>query len=143
MRITGKVSTMRLIVSLLFFLGFLNAAQADVRVVVNRATQTLTATIDGTVHVWPVSTGKRGHSTPGGVFGVQSMDADHYSSLYDWAPMPHSIFFNGDVAFHGTDDVNNLGRPVSHGCVRLHRKNAAFLFAAVQRSGRRAHIQVL
>ena len=134
---------MRVIVSLLFLLGFMSAAQADVSVVVNRTTQKLTATIDGTIHVWDVSTGKRDKWTPAGIFKVQGMDADHYSSLYNDAPMPHSVFFNGHVAFHGTDDVENLGRRASHGCVRLHRDHAKILFDAIRRNGSRAHIQVL
>ena len=134
---------MRLFLALLVSAFFVTAAQADVSVVVNRNTQTVTATIDGAVHVWKASTGLKAHWTRPGIYGVQSMDADHYSSLYNNAPMPDSIFFNGNVGFHGTDDVGNLGSPASHGCVRLSRANAKFLFSAVRRNGQRARIQVI
>jgi lipoprotein-anchoring transpeptidase ErfK/SrfK len=87
---------MRFVIALFFFLGLVSAAQADVHVVVDRTTQRVTATINGTVHVWKTSTGLKAHWTPPGTFGVQSMDADHYSSIYDDAPMPHSCFLKPD-----------------------------------------------
>jgi lipoprotein-anchoring transpeptidase ErfK/SrfK len=52
----------------------------------------------------------------------------HYSKKYDNAPMPHSIFFSGGYAIHATPHVGNLGRPASHGCVRLHPEHAAQLY---------------
>jgi lipoprotein-anchoring transpeptidase ErfK/SrfK len=35
-------------------------------------------------------------------------------------------------AIHGTNEQRNLGRPVSHGCVRLSVKNAAALWKLVK-----------
>ncbi len=130
-------------ISLLLTVFFVSAAQADVSVVVNRATQTVTATIDGTVHTWPTSTGKRDTWTRPGRFGVQSLSKHHRSSKYNWAPMPYSIFFNGDVALHGTNKIDRLGVRDSHGCARLHPAHAKILFEAVERNGRRATITVL
>ncbi len=50
--------------------------------------------------------------------------------------MPHSVFFIRDGhAIHGTLEVRNLGRPVSHGCVRIAPKNAAILYALVKENG--------
>lgn len=49
--------------------------------------------------------------------------------------MPFSIFYNGNYAVHGTDQVNRLGRPASAGCVRLHPSNAKVLFELAQREG--------
>jgi lipoprotein-anchoring transpeptidase ErfK/SrfK len=49
--------------------------------------------------------------------------------------MPHSIFFYGGYAIHGTDAVSNLGRPASHGCIRLHPSNARTLFNLVKSHG--------
>ena len=64
------------------------------------------------------------------------MEEDHYSKEFDDAPMPHSIFFTKiGHAIHGTDSVNRLGNPASHGCVRLSRANAATLYALVQQQG--------
>ena len=58
-----------------------------------------------------------------------------HSAKYGNAPMPHSIFFHGQYAIHGTMAVGNLGRPASHGCVRISPANAATLFAMVERQG--------
>jgi lipoprotein-anchoring transpeptidase ErfK/SrfK len=55
-----------------------------------------------------------------------------YSRKYDMSPMPNSIFFLGGYAIHGTGYVNGLGRPASHGCVRLAPGNAAALFNLVR-----------
>jgi len=60
----------------------------------------------------------------------------HYSTLYNNAPMPHSLFFSGNFAIHGTDQTERLGTPASAGCVRLHPENAARLYALVQEKGR-------
>jgi lipoprotein-anchoring transpeptidase ErfK/SrfK len=59
-----------------------------------------------------------------------------FSPVYDNAPMPHSIFFYGGYAIHGTYEIAGLGHPVSHGCVRLDPGNAAILFDLVEREGR-------
>jgi hypothetical protein len=50
--------------------------------------------------------------------------------------MPHSIFFMKDGhAIHGSLEVKNLGKPVSHGCVRISPENATTLYALVEKSG--------
>jgi hypothetical protein len=48
------------------------------------------------------------------------------------SPMPHSIFFDGGYAIHGSYEVSRLGRPASHGCIRLSPSHAATLFALVK-----------
>jgi lipoprotein-anchoring transpeptidase ErfK/SrfK len=54
--------------------------------------------------------------------------------------MPHSIFFSGGYAIHGTYATGSLGRPVSHGCVRLSPGHAAMLYDMVRREGARISI---
>jgi lipoprotein-anchoring transpeptidase ErfK/SrfK len=49
--------------------------------------------------------------------------------------MPHSIFFYGGYAIHGTTDIAHLGQVASHGCVRLHPDNATLLFDLVDKVG--------
>ena len=50
--------------------------------------------------------------------------------------MPHAIFFMKDGhAIHGSYEVKTLGKPVSHGCVRISPKNAATLYALVKKNG--------
>ena len=51
--------------------------------------------------------------------------------------MPYSIFYSGNFAVHGTNQLKALGRPASSGCVRLHPSNAAKLYSLVQREGLR------
>ena len=94
--------------------------------------------IDGQLaYQWPISTAREGHHTPRGEYGVQWLSEFHKSSLYNDAPMPHSIFFNGNFAIHGTYDVNAIGSPASAGCVRLMPDDAAVLFDAVEAVGER------
>ncbi len=59
-----------------------------------------------------------------------------YSKQWDNSPMPHSIFFIKDGhAIHGSYEVKNLGKPVSHGCVRISPQNATTLYALVEKNG--------
>lgn len=118
-----------------FVLG-LKPARADVVVQIDKSSQRMAVSVDGsTRYSWPVSTGRGGYGTPSGVFHPQSMVRMHYSRKYYNSPMPHSIFFYYGFAIHGTNDLARLGGPASHGCVRLHPSHAAALFALVQRNG--------
>jgi len=123
----------------LFGSAALAPALADVRVRIDKSAQTMTVAVDGYVqHVWPVSTAKRGYYTPTGRFGAHRLEASWYSRKYDNAPMPHSIFFRGGYAIHGTTHVRELGRPASRGCVRLHPGHARVLFGLVRSHGMRS-----
>jgi len=110
------------------------AAYANLQISINKSTQHMTVTVDGRrLYDWPVSTGGRGYDTPNGSFQPFRMEIDHHSDEWDDAPMPYSIFFTKiGHAIHGTDKQRNLGRPVSHGCVRLSVKNAATLWELVK-----------
>ncbi len=83
-------------------------------------------------YTWDVSTARRGYKTPTGDFRVNWMTPMHYSEQYDMSPMPHSIFFNEGIAIHGTEETKRLGRPASHGCIRLHPDNARTLYQLVK-----------
>ena len=84
---------------------------------------------------WAVSTARQGYHTPVGTFHPQRLEEMWHSRKYDMSPMPHSIFFLGGYAIHGTDVVRLLGKPASHGCVRLDPSNAAKLYALVTQNG--------
>ncbi len=86
-------------------------------------------------YTWPVSTGRKGFETPTGSYRPIWADEDHKSSIYEDAPMPHAVFFVGGYAIHGTTEVKNLGKPASHGCVRLDPANAAIFYNAVNAIG--------
>ena len=87
-------------------------------------------------HSWEVSTARKGKVTPTGTWNAQWLSKHHKSSIYNNAPMPYSIFYNGNFAIHGTDQIGRLGTPASSGCVRLHPENAAVLYAMVERVGK-------
>ena len=110
-------------------------AQADVFIAVNKSAQSMSVVVDGRErHRWPVSTGRDG-GPPSGAYQPERMERSWYSRKYDWSPMPHAIFFHKGYAIHGTGYVSRLGRPASHGCVRLHPSHAAELFALVRSQG--------
>jgi len=108
-----------------------------VLVTIDKEQQKMTVSIDGVqTYDWPVSTGRAGYSTPSGSYTATSMNEIWYSRQWDNAPMPHAIFFMKDGhAIHATLDVKNLGKPASHGCVRLSPANATTLFALVKANG--------
>lgn len=108
---------------------FSTSAMADYDVVISKRHQTMNVYQDGElIEQWPVSTARKGYYTPTGYFRPYSYQPMHYSKKYDNAPMPHSIFFSGGYAIHATPHVGNLGRPASHGCVRLSPSNATTLY---------------
>ena len=87
-------------------------------------------------HSWKISTARRGYRTPTGTYKPTRMHKMWHSRKYNMSPMPHSIFFHGGYAVHGTNEIKSLGRPASHGCVRLHPDNARTLFRMVEQVGR-------
>jgi len=126
-----------LILTVLLLLGLVGqSAHAAVAVRVQLSTQTMQVSVDGAEYAtWPVSTARRGYRTPTGTYRPYSLQRMHYSKLYDFTPMPYSIFFHGGYAIHGTFEVRNLGRPVSHGCIRLAPDQAQSLFELILAQG--------
>jgi lipoprotein-anchoring transpeptidase ErfK/SrfK len=82
--------------------------------------------------VWTVSTGATGYTTPTGNYQPTWLSRHHRSRQYDNAPMPWAVFFHNGYAVHATFDLANLGRPASHGCVRLAPEDAAVFFELVR-----------
>jgi lipoprotein-anchoring transpeptidase ErfK/SrfK len=94
---------------------------ASARACVDLSTQQAWLMHDGTVSYGPVpvATGKASAPTAPGTFHVFWKDLHHRSSLFDDAPMPYSVFFNGGDAFH----QDSVGVP-SNGCVHLTKQAA-------------------
>ena len=112
--------------------------KSSVVINIDKSSQEMTVFVDGVeLYSWPVSTGLgRGYATPAGSYTASSMNEIWYSKQWDNAPMPHSIFFTKQGhAIHGTKEVKHLGKPASHGCVRLSPENAATLYALVEANG--------
>lgn len=81
---------------------------------------------EGLIQKSVVSTGKRGHSTPAGVFSVLGKERYHRSNIYSAAPMPlmQRITWSGIALHQGPLP----GYPASHGCIRLTKWFAHFLW---------------
>ena len=112
------------------------ASAANLVAKVSLGSQTMTVTENGFVkYRWKVSTARRGYVTPTGAWSAKWLSLNHRSRKYDNAPMPYAVFFNGGYAVHATFDLKRLGRPASHGCVRLHPDNAAQFFSMAKQAG--------
>ncbi|MFN3868648.1 MAG: L,D-transpeptidase, partial [Hyphomicrobiaceae bacterium] len=104
---------------------------------VDLTNQRITITENGRVaYTWPISSGREGYPTITGTFKPTWMSKMHYSRKYDMSPMPHSVFFHGGFAIHATYATGMLGRPASHGCVRLSPANAKTFYDLVSRHGK-------
>jgi hypothetical protein len=99
--------------------------------IVSLATQRATLYRNGVpIAITTVSTGKSGHETPTGVFTILQRQVEHYSSLYDSAPMPYMQRLTwGGVALHGG---SLPGYPASHGCIRLPQAFARLLYGVTR-----------
>jgi lipoprotein-anchoring transpeptidase ErfK/SrfK len=112
------------------------SALAQVVAHISLSTQRMNVSIDGVPRFnWAVSTARPGYRTPTGTFKPTALFRYHASTIYSGSPMPYSIFFLRGYAIHGSYETKYLGRPASHGCVRLHPSNAAALYSLVKTYG--------
>ena len=129
---------MRTLAAVVLFFALTAGASAGIVARIDISKQTMTVSENGhVVYAWHVSTERKGYRTPRGTFGVKRMHKMWHSRKYEMSPMPHSIFFYGGYAIHGTPYLKSLGRPASHGCVRLHPGNARALYNLVKAHGAR------
>jgi hypothetical protein len=107
------------------------APEGPVLLVVSLATQRAIIYRNGVpIGISTVSTGRPGHRTPTGVFTVLQRQVEHYSSLYNAAPMPYMQRITwGGVALHGG---HLPGYPASHGCIRLPHEFARLLYGVTR-----------
>lgn len=123
----------------LFGINVGTSTQADAASVVAKvdvSSQRMRVYVNGNLrHVWKVSTGRGRFHTPRGSYSTKWLSRHHRSRKYNNAPMPYAIFFRGGYAVHATYQTRALGRPASHGCVRLAPRNASILFSLVRRNG--------
>ncbi|HEY2680859.1 MAG TPA: L,D-transpeptidase [Candidatus Udaeobacter sp.] len=80
-----------------------------------------------------VSTGSKGHATPGGVFSILEKKQTHRSKTYNNAPMPYMqrLTWSG-IAMHSGQLP---GYAASHGCVRLPYDFSQLLFSTTNKGG--------
>ncbi len=129
----------RIVATLAAFAALVHASAASAATLtanVSLSTQTMTVIHRGNViGRWPVSTARSGKITPTGSWKAQWLSRNHRSSRYNNAPMPFSIFYNGNYAVHGTYQTKKLGRPASAGCVRVAPEHAATLYSLAKAEG--------
>ena len=111
-------------------------AKAEVFITIDKSDQTMYVETLTDTYEWPISTGRKGFNTPSGQYKPYLLKRLHYSKKYDNAPMPWSIFFHEGYAIHATGEVERLGSPASHGCVRLELKNARWLYRLIDENGK-------
>jgi len=80
-----------------------------------------------------ISSGSKGHATPGGVFSILEKKQEHYSKKYDNAPMPNMqrLTWTG-IAMHSGALP---GYAASHGCIRLPYDFSQLLFSVTSQGG--------
>jgi lipoprotein-anchoring transpeptidase ErfK/SrfK len=134
MRVTARYAVIVPLLSML--LATPGLAQAGVVARISLGSQRMDVYVNGAPrYSWPVSTARRGYHTPTGTFRPTALAVWHRSTIYSGSPMPHAIFFLHGYAIHGSYETRYLGRPASHGCVRLHPSAAAQLFSLVRQYG--------
>jgi lipoprotein-anchoring transpeptidase ErfK/SrfK len=126
------------VLAVAFFALFIaRPASADVTVRISKTEQLMRVYVDEQLtYQFKVSTAAKGYKTPLGNYSIKRMHTMWYSRKYDNAPMPYAMFFTEGWAVHGTTSIGALGRPASHGCVRLHPANAKTLFRLVSSYGK-------
>lgn len=111
-------------------------APAAVQIQIDISSQSMSVNVNGWPYGrWKVSTARDGYYTPRGTWRPFALRKVYFSRKYDNSPMPNSIFFYGGYAIHATYYTKQLGKPASHGCIRLHPNNAAKLYSLVQKHG--------
>ena len=118
--------------------GTATASLAGVVAHVDLSSQRMHVKVNGRHYAsWKISSGRKGYRTPTGTWRPKWTTKMHYSRKYYNSPMPYSVFYHGGYAVHGTNYVSRLGRPASHGCIRLHTANARKFYNLVNRYGRK------
>ena len=80
-----------------------------------------------------ISSGSKGHDTPGGVFTILEKNKTYYSKKYQNAPMPNMQRLTWDgIAMHSGQLP---GYAASHGCVRLPFDFSQLLFTITNNGG--------
>ena len=91
------------------------------------------------VYGQPVSTARKGKSTPTGTFTIGELAGkNRRSNLYKGAYLGYAMQLHGNIFIHATstDNYGKLGRPASAGCVRLHLDVAEQLNRLMRSVGR-------
>ncbi len=116
--------------------GYGAASASTLKATVDLSQQRMTVYVDGKKrYTWVVSTGKRGWRTKPGIYTPFAQRKKFYSSKWRMS-LPYLTMIGSDgTAIHGTYRTKRLGRPASHGCIRLSVANAARFYKLVKSHG--------
>ena len=117
-------------------LGSGHAEAATVVARVDLAKQRMFVSVDGVQrYSWRVSTGLQGTQTPTGSYTPFALTPYYYSKKWKMA-LPYMVSIDDrGTAIHGTSMTSKLGRPASHGCIRLDTGNAAVFYKLIEANG--------
>lgn len=100
--------------------------QFDSLIVVYLEKNLLAVYQQGWLWFWaPITRGRRVSSTPQDTFFVKNKWRLIYSKKYGNVPMPYALHITGNVCIHQGPMV---GRGASHGCIRLFKRHAVWLY---------------
>ncbi|MFA6236029.1 MAG: L,D-transpeptidase [Bacteriovorax sp.] len=112
---------------------------------IDKRVQRLYLYIDGVLtYTWKTSTGREGFETPdfdthpdGRIYKRYTSTKFPEGDYNGLGNMPFAVFIDGGFAIHGTTRGSwpNLGRPASHGCIRVHPDNGQIFNVLVRRTG--------
>lgn len=112
---------------------------------IDKSTQTLSLYLYGRFeNRWLVSTGSPGRGTPnynkrfdGRIYRGYMSSKYPGGDYRGLGNMPYAMFISGGIALHGTPEGNwsRLGRPASHGCIRMHPGPAAYINSVLRQVG--------
>lgn len=97
-------------------------------IIVSKANQKVYRFEDGKLkYIFTCSTALPEFDGTEGEYKIFSRQIKHWSKKYElW--MPYALFYHEGYALHATTQIRKLGRQASHGCVRLHPRDARILF---------------
>ncbi len=112
---------------------------------INKKEQRLYLYINGNpVDTFKTSTARSGYKTPdfnrkpdGRIYTKYSSHKYHGGNWNGLGNMPYAVFVEGGYAIHGatSGEIHQLGQPASHGCIRIHPKNAKVFNKLVKFAG--------
>ena len=122
-----------------------DSARLEQVIEVSLKEQVMTYKIGGVAWLsWPVSTGKPGSQTPAGEFAIVNKALRPWSKAYGlwmpyWLGLGGGKIRNGSIGIHELpvwpggyrEGSDHLGRPASHGCIRLGVGPAKYLYERV------------
>ncbi len=112
---------------------------------INKKEQRLYLFVNGKpVDTFKTSTARSGYRTPdfdrkpdGRIYTRYSSHKYHGGNWHGLGNMPYAVFVEGGYAIHGatSGEIRQLGQPASHGCIRLHPRNAKLFNKLVRYAG--------